>query len=234
MWKDFAKNLQQIELSWSPDSLTFYIRSDYMSPDKLSGLNITYIFNGKGELGIVQDLLIHPANAGYPEIPAVGMKLVLSGEFSELEYFGRGPHENYIDRNTSALVGLYNSSVEEQYVPYPAPQENGNKTEVRWLSLKNKDGLGLLFQALPAFEFSALHFSPDQLSRATPGIRHMSDPLKQEEVFLTLNHKQMGVGGDDSWGAKTHAKYSIPAVSMQFAYFIKPLEPKDDSWDKLK
>jgi beta-galactosidase len=126
------------------------------------------------------------------------------------------------------------STVEEQYFPYPAPQENGNKTDVRWLVLSDDEGDGLMFKGLPFFEFSALNYLPEDLSRMNDGIAHMSDPVKQDFVIVKLNQKQMGVGGDNSWGAKTHAKYCIPAKSMQFTYFIKPLTSGQDYWDKSR
>ncbi len=224
-WKNYGKELEQVEMSWSPDSTIFFVRSRYTSQDRRSGVMLSYIFNGNGEVGVIEDLLIHPKDAEYPELPAFGMQLSLNGSLNTIEYFGRGPHENYIDRNSSALVGQYLSTVAEQYVPYPAPQENGNKTDVRWLQLLDGEGDGLLFRALPTFEFSALNYLPEHLSRRTKGIEHMSDPVKEDFVVLTLNKIQMGVGGDDSWGAQTHAEYEIPAKSMQFAFIIEPLKP---------
>lgn len=233
-WKDYFDRLQLTELSWSPDSLTYFVRAKYAEPDSRSGLTLTYVFSGTGEVTVVEDLLIHPADDYLPELPACGMQMVLSPELDSIHYFGRGPHENYIDRNTSAVVGYYRSTVDEQYVPYATPQENGNKTDTRWLVLHDASGTGLMFRGLPRLEFSALHYNPADLSRLNPDIRHMSDPEKKQEVFLTLNLRQMGVGGDDSWGAKTHAAYSIPARSMQFSWQIRPVKKGDNYWEKAK
>lgn len=233
MWDKYFDRLQLIELSWSPDSLTYFVQARYAQPDSRSGVTLTYVFSGSGEVTVVQDLVIHPADK-FPELPAFGMELVLAPGLDSVKYFGRGPHENYIDRNTSAHVGYYKGTVEEQYVPYAAPQENGNKTDTRWLVLHDASGTGLMFRGLPRLEFSALHYSPEDLSRRTPGIRHMSDPEKRPEVYLTLNQRQMGVGGDDSWGAKTHAAYCIPARTMQFAWQIRPVKKGDNYWEKAK
>ncbi|MCF8346256.1 MAG: DUF4981 domain-containing protein [Bacteroidales bacterium] len=231
VWKDFPEQLERVEMSWSPDSLTFFVQSRFLSHEASSGLLVTYIFSGTGEVAVKQDLFLHSSGSGYPELPAFGMNMVLSEALSGLDYFGRGPHENYIDRNSSALVGRYSSTVEEQYVPYPAPQENGNKTDVRWLVLYDEEGEGMMVRGLPLFEFSALHYSQEQLSRNTPGISHMSDLTPQESVFLTVNRRQMGVGGDNSWGAKTHSKYSIPPRTMQFVFFLKPVKKGvDGKW----
>ncbi len=228
VWKELPEKLERVEMSWSPDSLTFFVQSRFLAPDASSGLLVTYIFSGTGEVAVKQDIFLHPSNSGYPELPAFGVKMVLSEALSGLEYFGRGPHENYIDRNNSALVGRYTSTVDEQYVAYPAPQENGNKTDVRWLVLFDNEGEGMMIRGLPLFEFSALRYSQEQLSRTTPGISHMSDLKPQESVFLTVNQRQMGVGGDDSWGAQTHGMYCIPPRTMQFIYFIKPVMRGDD------
>ena len=228
MWKDFPGKLERVEMSWSPDSLTFFVQSRFLYEDQQSGVILTYVFSGNGDVGVLQDLSVHPVNARYPELPAFGMQAILPETLTQLEYYGRGPHENYIDRNGSALVGQYTGTVAGQYVAYPAPQENGNRTDVRWLVLSDGEGDGIMVKGIPQFEFSALHFMPEQLSRKTPGIRHMSDPEEIKEVVLTLNQRQMGVGGDNSWGARTHAKYSIPAQSMQFGYFIRPVMKGDD------
>jgi beta-galactosidase len=234
MWKEYPEQLERVDMSWSPDSLTFFVQSRYRYPDESSGIILTYVFSGNGDVGILQDLTVHPGDNSYPELPAFGMQAILTEELTALEYYGRGPHENYIDRNSSALVGHYTSNVAQQYVPYPAPQENGNKTDVRWLVLHDDEGDGIMVRGIPQFEFSALHYMPEQLSRRTPGIVHMSDPVPVPEVVLTLHHKQMGVGGDTSWGAKTHARYSIPARSMQFAFFIKPVVGGEDYRVKAK
>jgi len=234
MWKEYPGSLERIEMSWSPDSLMYFVQSRYLHADKKSGLTVTCLFSGTGEVAVRQDLFIHPREASYPEMPAFGMHLELPGDLDMIEYYGRGPHENYIDRNTSALVGHYTSTVADQYVAYPAPQENGNKTDVRWLVLHDREGDGIMVRGLPDFEFSALHYPQEQLSRRTPGICHMSDPEPQDKVFLTLNHRQMGLGGDNSWGAKTHAAYSIPAQTMQFSYFLKPVTKGDQYRLKAK
>jgi len=234
MWNVYKEQLDFTEISWSPDSLTLFVRSKFMHRDGMSGVTLTYVFSGTGEVAVLTDLVIHPRDARYPELPAFGNRLVIPAGMDLLEYYGRGPQENYIDRNTAAFIGHYTSNADEEYVPYPAPQENGNHTDVRWLVLHDDEGDGLMFRGIPGFEFSALHYPQEQLSRRTEGIRHMSDPSREPEVFVTLNMIQMGVGGDDSWGAKTHAKYSIPAQSMQFAYFIKPVTKRDNYWEKSK
>jgi beta-galactosidase len=135
-------------------------------------------------------------------------------------WFGRGPHENYIDRNTSAYVGLYKGSVAEQYFPYDRPQENGNKTEVRWMSLTNTNGDGLMAIGAPYISTSAYLFPTEDLDE--PGVRksqrHPSDIVEKNMVTWNIDWKQMGVGGDTSWGAYPHQQYLIPAQRLSYSF----------------
>jgi beta-galactosidase len=149
--------------------------------------------------------------------------MVVPKGFEQLEYFGRGPHENYIDRKHSSHVGLYKSTVDEQYVPYITNGENGNKTDVRWLSLSDGKGNGIKISGSPSIDFSALHYSQDQLDREVRDGAHTIDLERADEVFLNVDWKQMGVGGDDSWGAPTHAEYKIKAEPIKYTYKISPL-----------
>lgn len=233
-WRDYPGSLNFDGFQSFSDSTIEVLVAYFENPNEKSQLQISYLVNKNGELGVTLNLDLPSGDNGYPELPAFGLEMKVSGEFSKLEYFGRGPHENYVDRNSSALVGQYQSTVEEQFFPYSAPQENGNKTDVRWLVLKNNEGYGIMIHGLPDFEFSALHYSRESLSRQSSNTRHITDLEKSDDVHLTLNHKQMGVGGDTSWGAKTHAKYSIPAKPLHFEFLISPIEPGDDYWGAFR
>ena len=115
--------------------------------------------------------------------PGSGCLFELPDEFDQVAYYGRGPHQNYIDRNHSSYVGLYESSVEEQYVPYITNGENGNKTETRWLSLSNSMGRGILIKGLPLFDFSALPYSQNSLNREVRDGAHTTDLELGRERF---------------------------------------------------
>src|SRR5512136_1894001 len=143
----------------------------------------------------------------------------LPGGFEQLTWFGRGPHENYIDRNTGAAVGLYHSTVDEQYVPYILPQENGNKTDVRWLTLTNADGVGLLVSAEPVMEASVSHFTAADLTRAA----HTNELERRDEVILNLDHKQCGLGGA-SCGPGTLEQYLIKPGEFNFSFRLRPFK----------
>ena len=159
-----------------------------------------------------------------PELPRFGMRWAMPGRYDNLQWFGRGPHENYIDRNTGAFVGKYNSTAAEQYFPYVRPQENGNKTDIRWMMLTDDAGNGLLIDGLPMFSGSTLHNSIEDFDQGTKSnYRHTNDITLRDTVFVTVDLKQMGVGGDDSWGSRTHPQYLLPAADYQFTFRMRPV-----------
>ena len=108
-------------------------------------------------------------------------------------------------------------------MPYITTGENGNKTDVRWLTLSDEKGNGLLIKGSPTIDFSALHYSQDQLDREVRDGAHTIDLERSEQVFLNVDWKQMGVGGDDSWGAPTHAEYKLQAEPIKYSFMISPL-----------
>lgn len=139
-----------------------------------------------------------------------------------MHYYGRGPEENHWDRNNGTDVGLHSGTVTGQWTPYIRPQENGNRTDVRWVALTDRDGVGLLATGEPLLEVNASHFTPEDLS---VGARHDYQLTPRPEVVLRLNHRQMGVGGDNSWGAHTHDEYKLFADrDYAYSYRLRPLK----------
>ncbi|HPR18642.1 MAG TPA: glycoside hydrolase family 2 TIM barrel-domain containing protein [Candidatus Cloacimonadota bacterium] len=166
--------------------------------------------------------LLRPLRKNLPEILRIGLRIMLSIELQNVEWFGCGPQENYWDRRTAAFVGKYRSKVDELYYPYLRPQENGYRTNVRWLSLGRSNGSGIHFSGAPLFCFSALNFSREELDRyefSKP--RHPQELQKADCIDLHVDLAQTGVGGDDSWGAQTHAEYTLPSQSYEFAFSVR-------------
>ncbi|MEU3255086.1 glycoside hydrolase family 2 TIM barrel-domain containing protein [Streptomyces sp. NPDC006997] len=182
----------------------------------------TYTVFGDAEIEV--DHTLHPGAATLPYLPEVGTLLLLPARLDRLHYYGRGPEENHWDRNNGTDVGRYSGTVAEQWTPYIRPQENGNKTDVRWIALTGRDGVGLLASAPPGgppLEVNASHFTPEDLSL---GARHDYQLTPREEVVLRLNHRQMGVGGDNSWGAHTHDAYKLFADrDYAYTYRLRPI-----------
>ena len=181
-----------------------------------------YTVYGTGDVEVTSTL--KPGSADLPMIPEVGNMLVLPKEFHNVTWYGRGPEENYIDRKTGYNVGLYQSTVEDFFVDYIKPQETGNRTDVRWVSMTNDDGIGLLAKASAPMEFNALAYTPEELTNNL----HSYMLPESNRVIWRLNHKQMGLGGDNSWGAKPFEKYQIPAgETYEYTYTLKPISTSD-------
>lgn len=176
------------------------------------------VFNVHGDGVIEVESAIAPA-AGAPELPRVGMQMLVPGEFRHVEWYGRGPHETYWDRRTGAAVGIYRARVEELWTPYVEPQETGNRTDVRWVEFKNAAGFGFRAVGVPTLYFSAWPFPASELERA----KHSAEIRLSKEITVNLDYLQMGVGGDDSWGAQPHAQYRLPAKTYTYRFRLEPV-----------
>jgi beta-galactosidase len=189
---------------------------------------VEYFIQNDGSLKVTSS--IDMTGRDLPELPRFGMRMQLAPQFSNLEYYGRGPWENYSDRNTASFVGLYKDDVKNQYSwNYIRPQESGYKTDVRWLSLTNGNGLGVRIEGVQPICFSATNMRTEDLD---PGLtkkqQHPIDIKPRREVYLNVDLKQRGVGGDNSWGALPHDPYRLLDKKYSYSYVIKLIR-NDDS-----
>ncbi|MFL6332542.1 MAG: glycoside hydrolase family 2 TIM barrel-domain containing protein [Pyrinomonadaceae bacterium] len=186
-------------------------------PPEGSKARTSFTVYGNGVIEV--ESALSPA-AGAPELPRVGMQALIPGEFRNVEWYGRGPQETYWDRRTGAAVGIYRSNVDELWTPYVEPQENGNRTDVRWVTFTNASGAGLRATGLdqPIY-FSAWPFRMSELERA----KHSAEIEMSKEITVNLDHLQMGVGGDDSWGAQPHKEYRLPAKPYVYKFRLEPV-----------
>ncbi|GHF25888.1 glycoside hydrolase family 2 TIM barrel-domain containing protein [Streptomyces fumanus] len=190
-----------------------------------SAYTTTFTVFGNGEIKV--DNTLHPGAPDLPYIPEVGTILFLPRRLDRLHWYGRGPEENHWDRHTGTDVGRYSGTVAGQWTPYIRPQENGNKTDVRWVALTDARGTGLLATGEPLLEVNASHFTPEDLST---GVRHDYQLTPRDAVVLRLNHRQMGVGGDNSWGAHTHDEFKLFADrDYAYTYRLRPLTDVRDA-----
>lgn len=229
MWRNAGKNAQLKQFSITEiENGKLRVSSAFNLTDVRSTLNITYEISENGIIEVIVNF--KPGVKGLQNLPRLGLNFVLN-DANEIEYYGRGPHENYNDRNTSAFIGNYESNVTDQYFAYIRPQENGYKTDTRWLILKNKD-IGLFFTSNSTFSFSALH-TPiqmlDQLTRAN--YKHTIDVKQLPETYLLIDMEQMGVGGDNSWGARPHKPYQISVEEYEFILTIKAWNSGENGFD---
>ncbi len=225
-----SANISQPGMGSAGVKFTFDISGD--GGKKIAGLVTEYSVHANGSVDVSFDFT--KTDMRLEEIPRVGMQMILPGRFTDLSWFGRGPHENYIDRKTSAFVGLYESSVADQYVPYVRPQENGYKTDTRWLNVTDGNGKGIRFEGKPLFSFAAMNYlhedfeSQGSLAGYRPDAklvnRHICDVIPRDLVCVNIDYGQMGVGGDDSWGARTHPKYCLLDKQYKYAFRMVPLK----------
>lgn len=231
IWRSAGKNLQLVKLDVQhANASVFRLFAEYYLPDVRSQLEIEYDVVSNGEVLITMQLF--PGIEGLPDLPRFGMQVVLKEPFNRLEYYGRGPHENYIDRNTSAFVGHYKSAVSNQYFPYIRPQENGYKTGTRWLILGDRNNNRLMFKNGKNFSFSALHFTTEDLDQLTKeNYRYTIDLTPRKETILNIDFRQMGVGGEDSWGAQPYPQYRLPVTNYRFRFSFRPVNKEADPFE---
>ena len=164
-----------------------------------------------------------------PEMPRFGTILTLPEDLDQVEWYGRGPHENYWDRRTGAAVGRYTAPASELAHPYVRPQETGTRTDTRWVAVTDGSGTGLLVTGLPTVSFSALPYTIEDLDAGEQKAqRHWADLVPRDEVTLSVDYRQQGVGGDDSWGAVPHHEYTLWPGKMGFRFLLRPLRPGED------
>jgi beta-galactosidase len=205
----------------SKGSAEVEVRIEGEFPDVGGANSVSYKVFGSGD--IVVEHAFTPGEGELPELPRFGMQMVAPGGFETVTWYGRGPHESYWDRKAGARVGVYSGTVDEQFVDYSEPQENGNKTDVRWVSLTNAEGVGLLVVGEPLIAFSAHHYTTEDLETA----KHSFEMEYRQDITFNIDMGQTGVGGDTSWGARTHDEYTLWPEPMSYSFRIRPLSPTD-------
>ncbi len=220
-------------------NLKFNLMDEENEPIAIYSSN--YVVYGSGD--VVVHNFFKMTKEELPHILKMGMNLVMPRSFDQMSWLGRGPQESYWDRKTAAFVGLYSGTVADQYWAYLRPQENGNKTDVRWMTITDKTGTGLLFTGLPLLEVSAHHNimedfeSPERTDgRQRPGTkvvnRHTTDVKPRNLTSVNIDFKQMGVGGDNSWGAHTHPEYQLLKNQYSYSFRMRAISG-DDNPEKL-
>lgn len=221
VWRTAGKNISLNKIEIKEEAGKTSVVANLYLNDVASDYTITYTMNVDGSLTV---LASYKAGSNQlPEMPRFGMIFSLNKELDNFDYYGRGPWENYTDRNTASLTGIYNSKVADQYVPYTRPQENGYKTDVRWMSLSNNSGNGIQIEGLQPLGISALNNYPEDFDPGlTKKYRHTNDITPRNEVIVCVDLAQRGVGGDNSWGAMPHEQYQLKSKEYSFGFVIKP------------
>lgn len=223
-WKDATQAQELMELRDTLYNGVAMVTASYLLPSVSAILHQQYVINAAGKMLVRQDIQVYKDSIGKIAVmPRFGMTWTLPTGFEQLEYYGRGPQENYQDRNFSAHVGLYKQTVTEQYFPYVMPQETGNKTDIRWMRIGNSKGRGIRISSDSLLSISALHyFDSDLDDGAKRQQRHAADLVKRPQTQLNIDWKQMGVGGIDSWRSMPMASYLLPYGNYYYSYLIEP------------
>ena len=194
----------------------------YKMPEVNCRLKMTYNLAPEGWLAISETMTTDSINKA-PNMFRYGITLTMPREFDNLEYYGRGPWENYSNRKEAALIGIYRQTVDEQFHPYVRVQETGTKTDVRWWKVISNNGCGMEFSAEHPFSASALHYTISQLDAGEDkGNIHPANIEKQPFTQVCIDMLQMGMVCIDSWSAVPSTEYQIPCVDRQFTVFLNP------------
>lgn len=234
---DFGAGLQQKYAVWKnpkfklaslksemKDGLAV-VSAEYEMPSVSAGtkLQLTYEINNRGAVKVNQKLVAEKG-AKVSNIFRFGMQMVMPKSFENISYYGRGPVENYIDRKWATELGVYNQTVTDQFYAYIRPQENGNKTDIRWWKLLNEAGRGLQFVAEAPFSASALHYTIESLDSGWEKKQEHSNEVEPADLTNFLIDKvQMGLGCVDSWGAIPREEYMLPYGDYEFTFIMQPI-----------
>ena len=203
------------------------VTAQFDMPDVKGTLTMTYTLTTEGEV-IVRQQLTADKEAKISQLPRYGMQLQMPKQYDEVMYYGRGPVENFCDRNSSEFIGIYNNKVSDEYYPYVRPQESGNHTDIRWFRVQDKQGRGLEFYSNAPMEASALNFLTEDLddgmSKDKKIDRHSGDLIERPLTQVHIQQRQMGLGCVNSWGAWPRQEYMLPYQDYDFTFVIKPLK----------
>ena len=237
VWRYLSKNRELSSIDFSNDGLQTKVTVRYLlkneNRESVANVEMFYLISGDGKIQITMQL--KKMNEDLPEMPRVGLTMQVKREFDNMSWYGKGPFESYWDRKTGAKIGIYSGKVSEQYWPYIRPQENGNKSDVRWVSLTDKLGKGMKITGLPMVDISAHHQIMEDFEsmERTDGRHRDGDTVKNRHTLdvpfrdlttLNVDYRQMGVGGDNSWGAFTHEEYLLKASSYTLHFYVEPIE----------
>lgn len=222
LWKNVENDLRLTKMDVEKISdQTVLVTTNYEMIRQNSILNLTYRIDSSGKIKATVNF--QPGKKPLPEIPRFGMYMVIPAEFEKMSWFGRGPHENYSDRKTSAFIGVYNSTVWDEFHPYIRPQETGNKCDVRWVVLQNSLGKGIRISGEKPLSVSAWNFPQEDIDYIpfNQERKHGGSIVKKEMIWINIDDAQMGVGGDNTWGAQVHPEYTITPKNRSFTFFIE-------------
>lgn len=223
VWKNPQMNLKSFDKSESKDSVV--LTANFEMPEVKAQLMLRYRINAAGEVAVTEKMTTDK-EAKVADLFRYGMQLQMPASFSKLEYYGRGPEENYIDRHSSSFIGKYEANVKDEYYPYVRPQESGNHTDIRYFSIFNPTtGKGITFEGYAPMECSAIPYLVEDLDAGIEKEhawgQHSGDLVEKGLVQLHIQQRQFGLGCIDSWGSSPMEKYRMHYQYRCFSFVIK-------------
>ena len=223
VWKNPQMTLKSFDKSESQDSVV--LTAIFDMPEVKAQLELRYRINSEGEVAVTEKMTTDK-EAKVADLFRYGMQLQMPAAFSKLEYYGRGPEENYIDRHSSSFIGKYEADVKDEYYPYVRPQESGNHTDIRYFSIFNPTtGKGITFEGYAPMECSAIPYLVEDLDAGLEKNhawgQHSGDLVEKGLVQLHIQQRQYGLGCIDSWGSKPMDKYRMHYQDRNFSFVIK-------------
>ena len=223
VWKNPQMNLKSFDKSESKDSVV--LTANFEMPEVKAELMLRYRINAAGEVAVTEKMTTDK-EAKVADLFRYGMQLQMPASFSKLEYYGRGPEENYIDRHSSSFIGKYEANVKDEYYPYVRPQESGNHTDIRYFSIFNPaTGKGITFEGYAPMECSAIPYLVEDLDAGIEKEhawgQHSGDLVEKGLVQLHIQQRQFGLGCIDSWGSSPMEKYRMHYQDRCFCFVIK-------------
>ena len=221
VWKN--PKIKLISMQQRIDEQQAIIEATYELPEASAKLFLTYTINNEGAIKVTQKMTTDK-DAKVANLFRFGMQMQMPRSFDKVEYYGRGPIENYIDRKSNADLGIYKQSVSEQFYPYIRPQENGTKSDIRWWKTLNAAGHGIQVVAAEPFSASALHYTIESLDEGL--YKKQGHSQEVEEADLTnfcFDKIQAGLGCEDSWGRIARPEYQVPYGDYEFTFILMPM-----------
>lgn len=221
-WKN--PGIKLTSLNSKVESNQAIVVATYDMANVAAKLTLTYVINNAGSVKVTQKMTADK-DAKVSPMFRFGMQMQMPKTFSKIEYYGRGPGENYADRNNSEFIGLYRQNVADQFYSYIRPQENGNKTDIRWWKQINMGGNGLKFVSEAPFSASALNYTIESLDDGDgKDQRHSPEVTPADFTNLCIDKAQMGLGCVNSWGAWPRAEYMLPHGDYEFTFIMSPVK----------
>lgn len=223
-WLDPKMETKRVEVQFVDGNMV--VTTSLYMPELKATLNIEYTINPRGEIGVRQAMTADKEVENMPYLFRFGMEITMPGIYNTVQYYGRGPVENYSDRMNGAKLGLYTEKVSDQYYPYIRPQESGNKGDLRWYKVYAPSRHGLEFLSNKPFSASALPYLTSDLDSGIDksGHRHSGELTPRDLTNIHVDALQSGLACEDSWGALPRPEYCLPYGDYSFDFVIRPLQ----------